>query len=371
MNVSFWDTQRYFSKWDVCIVGGGFTGLYTALFIKQQSPDTRIVVLEKEPLGAIASTKNAGFACFGSVTELLDDIKQTGWEQTINLAIDRYRGLQLMCHVLGKNAIDYQQNGGFELFRDNEKNLFEECLEEIPKLNQALSSIGESVFHRNKTNQFPFRHLSGIIENPYEGQVDTGKLYQTLERKVQNLGIEILRGVEVLGVKENNENVLVSGNGWELTANQVALCNNSWAGKFLARETILPARAQVLITEPIPDLNWKGTFHYQQGYYYFRNFQKRILIGGGRNLDITGETTTEMGLSETIQDSIEELLSNVIHNKPVKIAQRWSGTMAVGGDKRPIIQQLSERTFCGVKFGGMGVALSSLAGKQLAELMMD
>ena len=61
----------------------------------------------------------------------------------------------------------------------------------------------------------------------------------------------------------------------------------------LTNNQVKPARAQVLITKPIENLDIKGTFHLDKGYYYFRNIENRILFGGGRNLDFEGETTTE------------------------------------------------------------------------------
>jgi hypothetical protein len=68
----------------------------------------------------------------------------------------------------------------------------------------------------------------------------------------------------------------------------------------------------VLITEPIENLDIKGTFHLDQGYYYFRNIGDRILLGGGRNLDFDVENTTEFAQTEIVQNKLEELLKEVI-----------------------------------------------------------
>jgi hypothetical protein len=67
----------------------------------------------------------------------------------------------------------------------------------------------------------------------------------------------------------------------------------------------------VLITEPIENLDIKGTFHLDQG-YYFRNIGDRILLGGGRNLDFDVENTTEFAQTEIVQNKLEELLKEVI-----------------------------------------------------------
>ena len=73
-----------------------------------------------------------------------------------------------------------------------------------------------------------------------------------------------------------------------------------------------PARAQVLITKPIENLQIKGTFHLEKGYYYFRNIDNRILLGGGRNLDFTTEETSKFGLTTLVQNKLEEILKTTI-----------------------------------------------------------
>ena len=71
-----------------------------------------------------------------------------------------------------------------------------------------------------------------------------------------------------------------------------------------------------------------------KGYYYFRNIEDRILLGGGRNLDFETETTTAFGETEIVQNKLEQLLKEVIlPNHDFKIAHRWSGIMGLGNSK--------------------------------------
>src|SRR5690606_23509855 len=108
---------------------------------------------------------------------------------------------------------------------------------------------------------------------------------------------------------------------------------------------------------------------FDEGYYYFRNIDDRILFGGGRNLDFKTEETMELGQTHIIQTKLEELLHDIISpHQQVKIERRWSGIMGVGSQKTPIVKQISNSVFCGVRLGGMGVALGSLVGRELAEL---
>ena len=107
-----------------------------------------------------------------------------------------------------------------------------------------------------------------------------------------------------------------------------------------------------------------------EGYYYFRNIDNRILFGGGRNLDFKGEETTDLSQTALIQNQLEALLkTTILPNIPFEIDRRWSGIMGVGSQKKPIVKQLSNHIFCGVRLGGMGVAIGSLVGQELANLI--
>src|SRR5690606_16003798 len=91
---------------------------------------------------------------------------------------------------------------------------------------------------------------------------------------------------------------------------------------------VLPARGQVLITAPVPGLALKGTFHADEGYYYFRELNGRVLLGGGRHLDKAGETTWEDATTPRIQGALEELLRNtILPGHTFTIEHRWTGVM--------------------------------------------
>ena len=118
----------------------------------------------------------------------------------------------------------------------------------------------------------------------------------------------------------------------------------------------------------IKNLKLKGAFHYQKGYYYFRNIDNHILLGGGRNLDFEKEETTEFGLTEKIQQRLEGLLKeNILSGQSYQIEYRWSGIMGVGSEKKPIIKHISKNVVCAVRMGGMGVAIGSLIGEMAVD----
>ena len=125
-----------------------------------------------------------------------------------------------------------------------------------------------------------------------------------------------------------------------------------------------------MITKPIKNLKVKGNFHLDEGYYYFRNINNRILFGGGRNLDFDTEETSVFGLTNLVQNALERMLKEIIiPNTSFEIDQRWSGIMGIGEQKRPIVKQVSENVYCGIRLGGMGIAIGSIIGKDLADLV--
>ncbi|MCV6629755.1 MAG: FAD-binding oxidoreductase [Flavobacteriaceae bacterium] len=369
MHLSYWEYKSWFSKIDYTIVGSGIVGLSTAIRLKEKYPDKKVVVLEKGLLPQGASTKNAGFACFGSLSEILDDLGSHSEDEVLELVEKRWKGLHLLRTRLGDNAIDYQNHGGYELFTVDQKSMFLDCLFHRARINEMLMPIfGEEVFVA-KTNSLGFEKIqSQYIFNQKEGQIDTGKMMQQLLYQAQLAGVIILNSIQVKHYEEKDQWVEVHTDRLHFVTKNLCIATNGFAGELL-EANVQAARAQVLITKPIPNLNLQGTFHLDQGYYYFRNIHNRILFGGGRNLDFKGETTTTFGLTDPIQHQLEYLLTTtILPQTPFEVESRWSGIMGVGQKKKAIVKRISPRVSCGIRLGGMGVAIGSLVGTELADL---
>ena len=370
MNLSYWELKNWFTNVDYTIVGSGIVGLHAALRLREKFPESKILILEKGMLPEGASTKNAGFACFGSLSEIIDDLKSHSEEEVIQLVQKRWQGLQLLRKNLGDEAIDFKPFGGYELFLKNDESTYNECLQKLPFINDILKPIFRADVFEKNIDRFGFKNIQEYtIFNPFEAQIDTGNMMQALLKKAQSNGILILNNQTVSNFHDNGNSVEIQVNDFTFNTKKLLFATNGFAGELTNNE-VKPARAQVLITEPIPNLDIKGTFHLDKGYYYFRNINDRILFGGGRNLDFEGENTSQFGETEIIQNKLEEILKTVIlPNTDFKIAHRWSGIMGLGNSKRPIVKSLSENVYCGVRLGGMGVAIGGLVGQELADLI--
>ncbi|MBP2831213.1 FAD-binding oxidoreductase [Aquimarina sp. U1-2] len=370
MNLSYWEYKTWLSNIDFTIIGSGIVGLSCALRLRTRFPKAKILILERGMLPNGASTKNAGFACFGSLSEIIDDLSSHSEEEVLQLIQKRYQGLQLLRKNLGDKAIDYQPNKGFELFTNKDQALYEECLSKREQINALLRPIfGKDVFSFQK-NSFHFKKIHPQYSvNQFEGQIDTGKMMYSLLRKAQAAKIRILHHCFVTGIEDLNTSVEINTDHFTFLSRSAVIATNGFAAQ-LGISHVKPARAQVLITKPIPDLHIKGTFHLDKGYYYFRNIDHRILLGGGRNLDFKTEETTKLGQTPLVQQKLEALLNEtILPNIDFEIEHRWSGIMGVGPQKKSIVKQLSNTIYCGVRLGGMGVAIGSSIGTELADLL--
>lgn len=373
---SYWE-QQSFINYDHIVVGAGIVGLSTAIEIKTAFPDADVLVCERGFLPTGASTKNAGFTCMGSVTELLDDLSTMSEGEVLTLFEQRKEGLSILRNRLGDDNIGYKENGSYELINEEELH----ALEKVDFLNQLLLPINKQAsfkLNNTKIKEFGFstEHVKSVIENLCEGELHTGKMMKALLAYALQLGIEVKTGVEVQSFEEEADRVAimvvdpVSQHTLTLSSDMLSICTNAFTCKLIPDADLKPGRGQVLITKPVDGLKFKGVFHFDKGYYYFREIDGRVLIGGGRNLDFSAEETTAFNTTEMIQTHLEQKLREVIlPDTSFEIDQRWSGIMAFGDSKQPVIQAFSNRVYGAFRMGGMGVAIGSEAGRALAHLI--
>jgi glycine/D-amino acid oxidase-like deaminating enzyme len=368
VNYSYWELDQYFKSFDLIVIGSGIVGLSTAISFREKNKKAQILVLEKGILPSGASTKNAGFACFGSPTELLDDLKNMNEKNVWETVLMRWKGLEILRKRLGDKNMDFKPWGGYELF-DSERE-YEFCLENLDMLNRKISATLhlKNTYSDFKKNIAQFKGIKGVILNRHEGQINTGNMMQNLISLAQEKHIRILNGISISAIHDESKQVKLQSDAGTFTAKKVVVATNGFAKQLLDVKDVKPARAQVLITKPIKNLKLKGTFHYHKGYYYFRNINDRILFGGGRNLEPETETTTEIALNENIQKNLDILLKEMIlPGVKYEVEHRWSGIMGVGNEKKPIIEFVSKNVLAAVRMGGMGVAIGSLVGEIAAK----
>jgi gamma-glutamylputrescine oxidase len=373
-SLSYWEHQTFLQGFDVVVIGAGIVGLTAALHLRRLRPAARVLVLERSVLPNGASTKNAGFACFGSVSELLEQEARGGTAALLAVVQARWEGLAELRALLGDEALQYQPVGGYELFRPAEAELAARCRAALPYYNELLAPIiGRPDVFRDATAQVSatgFAGVSTMLENTAEGALHTGRLMEALLRQAWATGVVVLHGCAALALEPGPAQVRIRTLLGEIQAPQVLLATNAFSQQFFPELDAQPGRGQVLVTEPIAGLHLPGTFHYDRGYTYFRQIDGRILLGGGRNLDFAAEATTKPGLTPRVQQYLEELLRDVIlPGRAVRIDYRWSGIMAFGAELEPIVRPLAPGVFGALRCNGMGVALGAGVGRRAAEML--
>jgi len=194
----------------------------------------------------------------------------------------------------------------------------------------------------------------------------------TLLKLAFEKGVHVFNGFAIKNLEDSSQGVEIETEfGWTLRIPKVLVAVNGFAKRLLPMADVYPARNQVLITKPIPGLAVEGCFHYDRGYFYFRNIDGRILLGGGRNLDLEKEKTDGFGSNDLIRSALVSLLETVVcPNQKVEVDSWWTGILGLGPVKKPIIEQVSPNVTVAVRLSGMGVAIGTLVGQEGAELML-
>jgi glycine/D-amino acid oxidase-like deaminating enzyme len=384
MAISAWEQSTYYAPKDVVIIGCGFVGLWTAYELINKYPKMQITILERGVIPSGASTRNAGFSCFGSVSELMYDVQLMGEANMLETVKMRYDGLQKIQRTFDKKTIDYDQFGGYELFEKNGPYDIQQLDKDIAYLNKILAPVLKTPkkngkylpIYTNETKkikQLGFQEIEALAFSPFEGQLNSAKLVLALQQAVQSKGVQILFNTEVKKFKSHKRGVTIQTNlEAPLETKQLLICTNGFTKQLMPSLDVVPARGQVFITEPIPNLKFKGTFHFDEGFYYFRNVGNRLLLGGARNKDFKNEKTYSLETSPIIQKTLEDFMMKRIlpkGSKKPKIELRWSGTMGMGKIKKPIIEELQPNIFCAVRMSGMGVAIAPIVAERVVKLM--
>ena len=134
--LSFWE-QKNFLNYDLIVVGAGFTGLSAAINFKKKHKKAKVLVIDRGVFPSGASTKNAGFACFGSLTEILDDFWSMTPDEVLQLVEKRYTGLTQIRKLFGDQALRYQHRNGYEILGEEQL----EALDQLPDINHLLKKI--------------------------------------------------------------------------------------------------------------------------------------------------------------------------------------------------------------------------------------
>ena len=370
---SFWENDSFFAPQDVIIIGSGVAGLWCAVELKKKNKKLKITILERGIIPTGASTRNAGFACFGSPGELLYDKQLFGEDEMLNIVEMRYKGIDKIKQNFDSDTIGFDSCGGFEVyeqssFKNKNYNYF---LDEVADLNNSLSSITKTKTTFLDTSENiaakGLQGFSNMIENKLEGSLHSGKYIMALTQLAQSLGVQIITGITVTGWQKINAAITVNTNQQiNFSTSQLIVCTNAFTNNLI-KDVVTPGRGQIILTSPVKNFKLKGTFHFNEGYYYFRNVGDRILLGGARNLAFADETSTEIINTTPITSHLKAFIrKHILPEADYTIEHEWSGIMGFTQDKKPVVKKMGPNVTLALACNGMGVALSPVIAEKIA-----
>lgn len=372
---SIWeDSLTVGNRCDVAILGGGFLGMWSAYHLKTLHPSLTVHVYERDAFGLGASTRNAGFSCFGTVGEFASDVHTSSLDEALGSIVDRYQGLQEIFKLKNQYSLnfDLENIGGIELLQAHEA---ENAARMLPVLNKALAEqLGLSeVYHMAPMTQssygFSTERLTHSITNSLEAGVNSAKLLRALTEVNQSLGVKVFHGLEAVDIQGDTVVLQNPYRQIEVKAGRIVLALNSFANRFLPSEdaVIAPGRGQILWCDNL-SLPFKGTFHFDEGYYYFRTIGRdQLLIGGARNLDIATENTRGFEPNVQIQEHLLQFVHNTLNVPDFVAKKQWQGIMGFTANKQPVMKEVRPNLWHLHACNGMGVALTPLIGKRFAQ----
>ncbi|MDZ7691357.1 MAG: FAD-dependent oxidoreductase [Balneolaceae bacterium] len=155
-----------------------------------------------------------------------------------------------------------------------------------------------------------------------------------------------------------------------LGGRQILVAANGFARRLLPDLQVTPGRGYIFVTESIDNMPWRGIFHHDRGYIYFRNVGDRLLLGGARNQAEDEETTDQFGINTRIKDYLVKFASETLKlPKGWQIEQEWSGIMGFTETKTPIVKRVNEAVFVAAGLSGMGIAIGMKVGEEAVELL--
>ena len=376
--ISYWEKTLYDQKYDVIIIGGGITGISTGIALLKAKSRLKILILEKEHFGTNATSRNAGFACIGSPSELLGDLNNYGLDNVHRNLKMRYEGLQMLFKNVSKKKVEYKNFGGYDVFTSSQSAAFEETSASLIALNHIANDITGLKDLYTLYNQLPLSHgfsenISGLIKINYESQLNSMLVLNELEKRYISLGGLIAKGIKVSSSEPVDSHHEVITDKYRFHTSKILYATNGFTNSIISSpEVISPGRGIILVTRPLKKVQLRGNFHAEAGYVYFRNLGNRILIGGGRNQDFAEEQTTEPGINPRIrQYLIKYLQENVNCQEGFEIEHEWSGIMGFTESKLPVIKEISPGVFVAAGLNGIGMAIGSFVAKEASKLILE
>lgn len=363
---------------DAAIIGGGFTGLSTAYYLRKNSPGKRIVLLEAKTCGNGASGRNGAMV----LTQTADRYMQLSDDPALDKKIYDFTvaNIDAMRAVASAGGIDceLETKGALEVCNTPENAAAAKSYaEKAPAIgipvefwnrDQTAAALGTSVYE-------------GAYFDPHAGQIHPMKWVQALKAAAASVGAEIYEGTPVMRIEEGPEHRIETSSGHTVKAKSLVLATNAFSSKLgYLRRAVSPIHDYIGITPPIPDsllteIGWTSRLPFNdcrtETYYLGIARDNRIHIGGGPvNYTFNNGVRDRADQQRTYKTLQHELVRIFPKLAGVNFETTWGGVVDMSLDESPAVGQMGKyrNIFYAIGFSGHGVNLTSLFGRIIADL---
>ncbi len=368
---------------DVAVVGGGYTGLWTAYQLRESEPSMKVAVIEREMIGFGASGRNGGFA-MTLLDMSLAHLRRNHGDAAAKAAHEAVAtSVEEMGATIEQHGIDCEwKHGGLMVVATNRGQQ-----RRVDADIEAAEALGLAGFERLSREAAQAEVHSptyvGGLREEHCAVLHPAKLARGLAQVVQRMGADVFEGTDVTAIEEAGGKIRLTCAQGVVYADQVVLATNAWASHTpWFKNKVVPLYTYIAMTEPLTDEQWDSVgwdshcgIEDKRNYvhYYRRTLDGRILWGGSDGIIRYGR-----GIRPRFDrnDKILERLSGTfrrtfpqLHN--VRFTHHWGGPVGITVDFVPLFGTLLEgRMHYGLGYNGHGVAPTHTGGKILRDKVL-
>ena len=365
----------------VCIVGGGYTGLWTAIMLKEQNPELDVLLIEADICGAGASGRNGGCALSWSAKYFTLE-RLFGVEEAVRLVKASEQSIYAIGAFCEKYAIDADFRLDGTLYTATNAAQVGSTDSVIAALErQSINSFSKLAVEEVQRRAGSAQHLEGWF-SPAAASVQPGKLVRGLRRVALQLGVRIHENTPMIGLEEGTPALIRTPDG-SIRADRVVLGMNAWMARAFPQfeRSVAIVSSDMLITRPRPDLLQEigltsGVTVLDSRifvHYYHNTPDGRIMLGkggntfayGGRMSPAFDRPSPYAGL---LQKSLQQFFPAFAG---VEVEATWNGPSDRSVTGLPFFGQMSPygNVFYGFGYSGSGVGPCHMGGQILASLV--
>lgn len=342
--------RRLTSPPDVAVVGGGVTGCSCALALAEAG--LRVRLHEAREIASGASGRNGGFALRGGAAPYDVMAAAIGQERARELWLATERALDRM-EALGGDA--FHRTGSLRLAADDE---------ERETLRAEFVALREDGFDAEWRDELPAPldgRLAAAMFHPPDGALQPATFVHRLAWLAAEAGAEIREHSRVTSLEDvDAEHVVVATDGYP-------------SGLLGPLESlIIPTRAQMIATAPLPERLFAYPHYSRHGFDYWQQVPDgRILAGGFRDVSMDSEFTDQEATTPQIQAALEALVTDLA-GRPLEVTHRWAGIFGLVLDFLPVVGRVPgvERLRVAGGYSGHGNVLGLMCGELVAAAIL-